>query len=91
MYPGDSCVWATSLWGQEVRLGILVRLGSDKHLFLLWLRLHHPRHHLQCPVMFDGARSVDVSVTGRGTNACPSSCDLTTCIQWQQVQMLYIP
>nr|XP_010792517.1 PREDICTED: uncharacterized protein LOC104965258 [Notothenia coriiceps] len=46
MYPGDSCVWATSLWG----------LGSDKHLFLLWLRLHHPRHHLQCPVMFDGAR-----------------------------------
>lgn len=28
MYPGYSCVWATSLWGQEVRLGILVSLKA---------------------------------------------------------------
>lgn len=67
-------------------------LGSDKHLFILWLRLHHPHHHLQRSVLFDGARSEDVSVTGPVANSCTPSCDRGTHTQWQQVQMLlYIP
>lgn len=56
-------------------------LGSDKHLFILWLRFHNPRSHQQCPVMFEGMRSEVVSVTGLVTNACPPSCDIATYVQ----------
>lgn len=83
VYCGDSCVWGSSLWGQEVRLGRVVSLKASSSHVCWHASLNKCPHHPSRNASLYRIRLWQTSLYSVAEAAPPPQSPMASCTVWQ--------